>query len=69
VDRARENLEELEERHHAVMSCYNVDQASKLVGEGLDEISKPFQGTSSSAKSADTGSNQVESSPSESVKN
>jgi hypothetical protein len=56
VGRARENLEELEERHHAIMSCYNIDQASKLVGEGLDEISKPFQGTSTSANSANTGS-------------
>ena len=56
VDRARENLEELEERHHAIMSCYNIDQASKLVGEGLDEISKPFEGASTSANSADTSS-------------
>jgi len=69
VDRARENLEELEERHHAVMSCYNIDQASKLVGEGLNEISKPFQETNISVNSADTASNQVEYSQSKSAEN
>merc|ERR1712238_538347 len=69
VDRARENLEELEERHHAVMSCYNIDQASKLVGEGLNEISKPFQETSMSVNSADTTSNQEIYSQSESAEN
>ncbi len=46
VERAMEKLEELEERHHAIMSCYNIDQASSLVGETLNNFSTSVQGTS-----------------------
>ena len=44
VNRALEKLEELEERHHAIMSCYNIDQASLLVGDSLDQLSASIQG-------------------------
>ena len=43
VARAREYLEEIEERHYAVMGCYNVEQASNMISEDLNEISKSVQ--------------------------
>ena len=60
VDRALEKLEELEERHHAILSCYNIDQASLLVGETLKNFSASVQGTSatkSTLSSDESGTN------------
>jgi hypothetical protein len=74
VDRALGKLEELEERHHAIMSCYNIDQASLLVGESLNQFSASIQGksantststsssTSNNASTADIGDDIISSS-------
>ena len=48
VDRAFGKLEEFEERHHAIMSCYNIDQASILIGESLNQFSATVKGTNTS---------------------
>jgi hypothetical protein len=40
VDLARDELEELEDRHYAVLSYYNPDQASMLIGEALNEFAE-----------------------------
>jgi len=78
VDRALEVLEELEQRHYAIMSCYNVGQASMLVGESLSEFSTSFQGTSSNTSSSTTSgvsasnnadSKEIDSSASETTEN
>jgi len=47
-DRALDKLEELEERHHAIMSCYNIDQASISIGESLNQFSATVKGTNTS---------------------
>ena len=60
VNRAVEKLEELEERHHAIMSCYNIDQASSLIGESLNSLSAPIQGASPTASSSQTESSGTE---------
>eukprot|EP00531_Pseudo-nitzschia_arenysensis_P014681 CAMPEP_0116115084 /NCGR_PEP_ID=MMETSP0329-20121206/320_1 /TAXON_ID=697910 /ORGANISM="Pseudo-nitzschia arenysensis, Strain B593" /LENGTH=623 /DNA_ID=CAMNT_0003608497 /DNA_START=207 /DNA_END=2079 /DNA_ORIENTATION=- len=52
VERATEKLEELEERHHAIMSCYNIDQASSLVGETLNSFSTSVQGSGTASSSS-----------------
>lgn len=52
ADRALGKLEELEERHHAIMSCYNIDQASLLVGDSLNQFSASIQGKSASTSTS-----------------
>jgi len=52
VGRALDKLEELEERHHAIMSCYNIDQASLLVGESLNQFSASIPATSAATSTA-----------------
>ena len=54
VARAREYLEEIEERHYAVMGCYNVEQASNMISEDLNEISKSVQIPITSVNRVDT---------------
>jgi hypothetical protein len=39
VNLARDELEELEDRHYAVLSFYDPDQASMLIGDALNEFS------------------------------
>ena len=73
VERAVGVLEELEQRHYAIMSCYNVGQASMLVGESLNEISSSIPGSEAPTASAAAIGNTAEaegsdsSSPSEST--
>jgi hypothetical protein len=38
VDIARDELEELEDRHYALLSYYSPDQANRVIGEALDEF-------------------------------
>jgi hypothetical protein len=45
VELARDELEEFQERHRVVLSFYNPDQASILVGEALNEFSEFFEGS------------------------
>ncbi|KAG7363329.1 hypothetical protein IV203_026689 [Nitzschia inconspicua] len=47
VDLAKEELQELEDRHYAVLSYYNPDQAAKLVGDALNEFSGQVVSSSS----------------------
>ena len=54
VDMARDELRELEDRHRAVLSYYDPDQASKLVGEALDDFSGQVDSSSSPPPQSDT---------------
>jgi hypothetical protein len=54
VDIARDELEELQERHYAVLSFYNPDQASMLIGEALNEFSEKINPTTGSNGSSST---------------
>ena len=62
VNRAVEKLEELEERHHAIMSCYNIDQASSLIGETLNSFSAPIQGSSATTSTLQAESSSTDTS-------
>lgn len=59
VDRALEILEELEERHYAIMSCYNIDQASLLVGESLNQFSASIQGPSANTRASSSNTDNT----------
>jgi hypothetical protein len=59
VQRATEKLEELEERHHALLSCYNFEQASMLIGESLNEISTSLPGSNTGGVVSANGSASV----------
>jgi hypothetical protein len=52
VGRALDKLEDLEERHHAIMSCYNIDQASLLVGESLNQFSASIPATTATTSTS-----------------
>jgi DNA-directed RNA polymerase subunit delta len=57
VELARNELEEFEDRHWAVLSFYNPEQASVLVGEALNEFSVPFDPSPSSGGLGDEQAN------------
>jgi hypothetical protein len=61
VDMARDELEELEDRHYAVLSYYNPDQASKLIGEALTEFSDQIGSTNSVSAQVDVSRSQDDS--------
>jgi len=59
-ERALKRLEEFEERHHAVMSCYNIDQASLLIGESLNQFTESVQGTSVKPNTPTSNTNNLD---------
>jgi hypothetical protein len=61
VDTAKVELQELEDRHYAVLSYYNPDQASKLISDALSEFSSQIGSASYVSTQVDTSGSSNES--------